>query len=292
MWPKHQEELTKVKLAKILGVSRASLYYQPRQPEKDWHTKISIEETLHQHPSYGHKRIALALKLNKKRILRVMKIFGLKPYRRRVKKPRKKQDEGNLPAPYQNLLLRQENLPTIPNNIWVSDFTYLAFKGRFLYLATVMDLFSRSIVGFNILTSHNAALTKGALISSLLGNARPEILHSDQGREYVAKDYLALAEYFDMQISMSRKASPWENGYQESFYSQFKLELGDPNRFETLGELVFNICRNIHYYNNFRIHGELKMPPQEYLKRHLKVENNLSLNTQLVLDTVSKERGT
>jgi len=73
------------KLHQELGVSRSSLYYKPKQLAKDWQTKQKIEEVLHEHPSYGHKRIALALRLNKKRILRVMKLFGIKPYRRHRK---------------------------------------------------------------------------------------------------------------------------------------------------------------------------------------------------------------
>jgi len=66
---------------------------------------------------------------------------------------------------------------------------------------------------------------------------------------------------------MSRKASPWENGYQESFYSQFKVDLGDPNSFESLGELVAEIYRLIFVYNYFRIHSKLKMPPAVFAAR-------------------------
>ena len=65
---------------------------------------------------------------------------------------------------------------------------------------------------------------------------------------------------------MSNKGSPWENGYQESFYSQFKLELGDPNRYESLGELVYAIYQSIYYYNNLRIHSALNTSPNNYLK--------------------------
>ena len=73
-------------LAETVGLSRATLYYHPKQPKKDWAVKQEIESVLRKHPAYGHKRIAIALKRNRKAILRVMKLFGIKPYRRRVKK--------------------------------------------------------------------------------------------------------------------------------------------------------------------------------------------------------------
>lgn len=276
--------LTKTQLARQLGVSRSGLYYQRKMPEKDWRLKQQIETVLHDNPSYGHKRIAPALGRNKKPILRVMKKFGIKPYRRRAKKPRKRRDEGQLPVPYQNLLL-QLPLPDKPHLVWVKDFTYLWFRSRFVYLATVMDIFTRLVVGWSLLTSHSVALVKSALIDALETQGRqPVYAHSDQGREYTAKEYLTLVEGLGITVSMSRKASPWENGYQESFYSQFKLDLGDPNRHEALGELTAAVAHQIHYYNNYRIHTELKMPPAEYARRHER--------SKQVADPVSKEMGT
>lgn len=276
VWVDVESQLNKAQLAAIMGVSRESLYYRASQPDKDLWTKIQIEKVLHDHPSYGHRRIAEELKMNKKKILRVMNIFNIKSYRRRVKKHRKKDDLGQKPAPYENLILEQESFPDKPNLIWVSDFTYLPFRQKFIYLATVMDLFSRHIVGFNVLNTHNQELTMGALIHALIGHNSPGIIHSDQGSEYTAEDYLSLVRQAGIKISMSHKSSPWENGYQESFYSQFKLELGDTNRFDDLGELAWSIYRQIYYYNNLRIHTKLKMPPTKYVRRY---EGKLSTNT-------------
>ena len=160
-------------------LSRSALYYHPKQPNKDWQTKCLIEEVLHEHPSYGHKRIAIALKLNKKRIRRVMKIFGIKPYRRRSKKPWKQGKPDN--CSYPNLLLT--NCPDYENHIWVSDFTYIPFKNRFVYLATVMDLYTKKIVGLAVLTNHSSQLVTNALLSALLNSPRPLIFHSDNGSE-------------------------------------------------------------------------------------------------------------
>lgn len=257
---KTEDRLTKKGLAQKLGIARSSLYYRHKRTVKDWQLKIKIEETLHEWPSYGHKRLAGYLKINKKRILRVMKLFGIKPYRRRGKKPWKKPINEGLSFP--NLLLNL--FPSGPNQIWVSDFTYLRFKGKFVYLATVMDIFTREIVGFSVSTSHNVQLIINALLSAVNLRASPRILHSDHGREYTSKIYTALVSMFNVLISMSRKGCPWENGYQESFYNQFKVDLGDPNRFDNLGELTAEIYQTIYRYNTQRIHSSLKMAPREY----------------------------
>lgn len=259
--------LTKSAIIKTSGLSRASLYYRPKKPFKDWLLKTKIEDVLHDYPSYGHKRLALHLKIGKSKILRVMKLFGIKPYRRRGKKSWKKPDNEALSLP--NLLLN--TFPSRPNQIWASDFTNFRFKGRLVYLATVMDLFSREIVGFSVMTSHGVSLVINALFSALNQRPPPQILHSDQGSEYASKTYSALVSMFGINISMSRKASPWENGYQESFYSHFKIELGDPNRFDNLGELIYHIYQAIHTYNQDRIHAVLKMSPNNYLNRYLAI---------------------
>ena len=193
-----------------------------------------------------------------------MRIFGIKPYRRRVRKYRKTKDYS---AIYPNLL-QLLPFPETSNKIWVSDFTYLPFHGKWIYLATVMDIFDRKIVGWNLLTSHTAQLTTNALIDAIEKNDLPEIIHSDQGREYTAKVYIQFTESLKIQVSMSHKGCPWENGYQESFYSQFKVDLGDPNRFRTLGELAVAVYHQIHYYNDLRIHTKLKMPPAQFSQRH------------------------
>ena len=263
-------------LAKALGVSRSLLYYHHKMQEKDWRLKQEIEKVLREFPSYGHRRLALKIKTNKKRILRVMKIFGIKPYRRRGKKWRKLKKKELEPC--SNLLLAES--PKHLSHIWVSDFTHFAWKKKIVYLATVMDLFSREVVGFSVMTNHSVQLVINALLSAVHKHSIAKIIHSDQGSEYLSKDYVALAESLGIRLSMSHVASPWENGYQESFYSQFKIDLGDPNRFESLGELVYEIYRTVWRYNNERIHTALKMPPIQFV------------NHFLISESVSKEMGT
>jgi transposase InsO family protein len=247
--------------ARELGVSLRSLYYKPLQPEKDWRLKCQIEEVLRtpgKH-SYGSPRIAIELKRNHKTIERVMKIFGIKAYRRRGRKWKKTK---NIKIIYPNMLIT--TYPAYENHIWTSDFTYIPFKGKTVYVATVLDLFTRKVVGVSVYTNHTIQLTLSTFMNALLNNPRPDIYHSDNGSEYNARVFIEMLETVGVIISRSAPGCPWENGYQESFYSQFKVDLGDPSRFKTLGELVFEIYQTIWQYNNTRIHSALKMSPVQF----------------------------
>lgn len=248
----------KTVLAESAVISRRSLYYISRQPAKDWHTKQLIETALRDHPSYGHKRLAIYLGINKKRVLRVMHKFGIKPYRRVARKVYKKPSESVFP----NLLMIEE--PQGIGDIYASDFTYLKHKGRWVYVATVIDVFSREIVGVSVLITHSTQLVLNALASSVLHRPPPRIIHSDQGSEYTSADYTKLVQSLGIQQSMSAPGCPWENGYQESFYKGFKLDLGDPNRYDSLGELVAAVYQTINYYNQSRIHSALRLSPQQF----------------------------
>ena len=265
--PSKSSTLTKTALALKLGVSRSSLYYQHKRPAIDEEVRRQIEAVLASHPAYGHKRIALALKLNKKRILRVMKKFDLKPYRRR-RTPRKLADEGKPATRYQNLI--KNFCPIRQDIVWVSDFTYIKFHEYFIYLATFMDLFTREIVGWHISRYHTSALVLGAFEHALTNpnHHPPKYTHDDQGSEYEAQEFINTMTTSGIIISMSAKASPWENGFQESFYSGFKLDLGDTSRFGTLGELIEAINQTINYYNEDRIHTSLKMTPKQFRQKH------------------------
>lgn len=259
--------LSKTQLARDLGISRSSLYYQPKRPAIDEEVKRQIESVQTDHPDYGHKRIALDLKLNKKRIRRVMKKFNLKPYRRKSKTPTKKADLGRPMAHYTNLIagLKVDS----PSLVWVTDFTYIKFKTKFIYLATAIDLFTREVVGFNLSRFHNRFLVMGAILHALENYSPPQIVHSDQGSEYDSQDFTDLMRSLKINISMSHKGSPWENGYQESFFGRLKTESGDLNRFDTEGELLEELYQMIYYYNNKRIHSKLKMPPTIFHQNYL-----------------------
>ncbi len=183
--------MSKGQIAKQLGVARSTLYYQSRLAVKDEQLRQDILRVLHLHPSYGHRRLAIHLRINKKRVLRVMHVYDIKPFRRRGKKPNYAKAPSLADAELPNLIA--DYFPVSPNDVWVSDFTYLPYDGRFMYVATVMDLYSREIVGYHISNRHDTALIAAAFYEALEDHGRPHILHSDRGSEYLSQIYVELA---------------------------------------------------------------------------------------------------
>jgi len=239
------------------------LYYEYKLELKDLQIKDMIKEVLRTHKYYGHKRIALELGLNKKRILRVMKKYNIVALRLK-KKPYKKEDQNKADTNIPNLI--KTMCPLAPNVIWSCDFTYIPYKNSFIYLATVLDIYTREIIGISVSKYHNADLVTKALIDALSKEDVPIYVHTDQGSEYTSKQYINLLQTNEIIFSNSAKASPWENGYQESFYSQFKLDLGDTNRFNGIGELIEEIEHMIYRHNNIKTHSVLKTNPVNYRK--------------------------
>lgn len=249
--------------ARLLGIARSTLFYRKKRPDRDWQLKCLIEAVLREFPSYGYRRLSLHLRINTKRIRRVMHMYGIKPYRRRGKRWRKPKKQN---VSYPNHLMTV--IPSFPHHAWVADFTHLAFHEKKISVATVMDVFTRDIVGLSVATKHGTMLVTQALCTALHNHQRPRIFHSDNGVEYNAHSFRELLTSLNIVISRSRKGCPWENGYQESFYDKFKVDLGDPNRFDTLGELVAEIYRTVHRYNTVRIHSALKMSPRQFAEKY------------------------
>lgn len=258
------KKVNKTKLAKNLGIARSSLYYKPKLPSKDLKLKFQIEEVLKVHKAYGHKRIAIHLGINKKRVLRVMKLFNLTPIRK-IKVPVKKQDIKQ--ESVNDNLIKDLNIDK-PSKVWQSDFTYLPYFNKFIYLATVIDCYSKEILGWNLSVKHNTDFIVQALLDSMIKRKPPKIFHCDQGSEYKSKELSKILKSNNIKLSMSAKSSPWQNSFQESFYGKFKLELGHPKAYENLGELTEAIALQIYYYNNQRIHTTLKMPPSVFYQNY------------------------
>jgi len=256
---------SKTALARELGISRAALYYKPKKPPSDEALQLKVEAVMAEHPAYGHRRVALALAMNRKPIVRIMRLFGLKPRIRRGVRFVKPDDLGRADTLIPNVL--KALCPIRANVVWAGDFTYFWHVDRFWYVATVIDIFTREIVGWHVANHHTTALVIEAFKDAARRTGRaPEWFHSDQGSEYVAGAYESLLASYSTIASQSRKSSPWQNGHQESFYSHFKLELGDVGRFAHVGELVEAVHQQIAYYNNRRIHSAIEMPPVRYRK--------------------------
>lgn len=251
---------TKTELAKKLGVSRASLYYKPKKPPLDEADKQKIVAVMNEHPAYGARRVGWALGMNRKKTKRLMRLHSLKPKIRRGFRHVKLEDLGRPETLVTNIL--KVICPVRPNVVWAGDFTYFWFIDRFWYLATVIEVFTREIVGWHVANHHTTSLIMEAFQDAARRTGTsPKYFHSDQGSEYVSGAYESLLGSVGTQPSHSRKGSPWQNPHQESFYSNFKLELGDTRRFNNIGELIEAIHQQILYYNNKRIHSALKMPP-------------------------------
>lgn len=236
---------------------------------KDLKVKKQIEDTHEFHPAYGHKRLAIHLEMGRNKILRIMHKFGINPPRRKAKNHWITISTND--HHYTNLI--RNLVPSKPNQIFVSDLTYIKFQGKFVYLATVEDIFTREILAAEMSDKHDSQLAF-TTIQKAIAKSKPQFFHTDQGTEFMAQIVTNFLENQNIKISVSDKGSPWQNGYKESFFGKFKDENGDLNRFNNLGELVEEIYSYIYYHNNLRIHTAIKMPPVKY--------------KQLFLDNVSK----
>lgn len=246
--------------AKALGVNRKNIYRQSKQEIKDERLKVEIEKTWEAHPAYGHRRLAIYLCVNHKRISRVMRKFNLKPPRRKIKHFCTRSTPHHT---FFNLIKGWK--PARPHDLWCSDVSYIKFRGRFWYLATIVDIHTRKVVGVQIHKKHDQYLTLSLIKQAMINTKTiPKIFHSDQGTEYMARSVTKFLESNNVKVSVSDTASPWQNGYQESFFGKFKSEFGNFGRFSSVGELMEAIYSYIHYYNHQRIHTSLKMPPAVY----------------------------
>ena len=272
----------KTLLAKLLGISRQRIYYHKTLDQKDLLIKDKIKNVHKIHPAYGHRRVAMDLAFGKNRILRIMRKFGLKPPRRKARKVYLTRSTDN--HHYTNLI--KNMVVNKPNQIYVSDLTYLKFQRKNIYLATVEDIFTREIVSAQISDKHDSNLALTVIKGAVNISRHPEVFHTDQGSEFMAQNVTGYLEQNGVKVSVSDKGSPWQNGYKESFFGRFKDENGDLNRFETLGELVEEIYSSLYDYNHFRIHTILKMAPFQFKQKFIE-----SLSQKRVLDKKLLEKG-
>jgi transposase InsO family protein len=288
----------KSKLCAFFGLDRSTQYKRRIRAACDQELAEQIRAVQKEHKHYGHRRIATHLGVGKNRVRRVMHAHGIPPPTRRKKYV--KASGGSKPAP-PNLLkaheLHQIDGTTIqqagllalyPHHIWAEDFTYLWFQGRFYYLATVIDLYTRQIVGWALGKRHDTQLITAAIMDAVSHHDPPAILHNDRGSEYLSKLYQTICASLEIAMSASAPGAPSQNGFQESFYNNFKWEL-DANhlsRFENEGQLLEAIALQLHYYNTKRIHSSLNTNPAAYAARFEKQ------SLTKVIDKVMTDSGT
>lgn len=257
-----QTGLSKTAQAECLGVSRQSLYYRPKRLDRDRILRDQVLQVLDEHPAYGSRPIAIHLQMNRKRVQRIMRLYSIRPKIMPKNRFRYKQAEeviGEVPNRAKTIC------PIRPDVVWAGDFTRLWFKGRAIYLATIIDRYTREIVAWQMGIHHTAGLVIDVLEEAKRKRSHtPEVFHSDQGSEYTSAQCLAWLTRNHVQPSWSPKGKPWNNGAQESFFRTFKLEFGRTSQFKSLEALMEAIGKYMHYYNTKRIHRKLKMPPRAF----------------------------
>lgn len=254
------------KLCDVLGVSRAGFYAWKRRPpsarrREDERLKVLVHEAhVLGRRNYGSPRIYKALRkqavhVSRKRVIRLMQEEGLVGRVRRRYRCTTMSDHDQPVAA--NILDRQFKADA-PNQRWVGDTTELVTPSGKLYLAAIVDLFSRFVVGWAISAMNNRHLTIKALEMALRRRCPSEGLlhHSDQGSTYASDDYQSVLEKHGITCSMSRRGNCYDNAAMESWFSTFKSELGE--RFESAGDAKAKAFDYIEvFYNQQRMHSAI-----------------------------------
>jgi putative transposase len=262
----HRMEFRVWLMCRVLGVSKSGYYAWLGRPESRRTSAnrvlVSQIRVVHQRSrkSYGSPRITeelndIGVPCGRHRVARLMRHAGIRA--KTVKKYKATTDSKHSLPVSPNLLSRQFTV-TRPNRVWVSDITYVRTTEGWLYLAVVMDLYARRIVGWAMSERIDGELTLSALRQAL-NQRRPSpglIHHSDRGKQYAAGDYQKLLRDHGALCSMSRKGDCWDNAPCESFFGTLKQELVYQERFDTREEAKAKIFEYIEvFYNRQRRHS-------------------------------------
>jgi len=276
------EQFPKAVVCQTLHVARSSHYYAPVVEDESL-LETAIQKVCEQFPRYGYRRVTAELKrqawqVNRKRIARLMAKMGLQGKRPVLRK--RKTTDSNHPYPrYPNLV--NELIVDHPNQVWVADITYIRLQKDFVYLAVLMDIFTRSIRGWHLDRSLDQSLTQAALCKALETHC-PEIHHSDQGVQYAAQAYVELLQGHAIQISMAAVGEPTQNGYAERLMRTIKEEEVDLSDYEDYHHAYQQIGQFLEdVYMRKRVHSSLKyLPPAEFKAAWLstqKLDSNVPL---------------
>jgi putative transposase len=263
-------------LCKTLQVSVPGFYSWKRRDtshnEQEEYRLARLIEKIHlgSRKNYGSPRIHAVLKglgesSSKSRIERIMRKYGI---RSRTKRKFRVTTDSKHKLPIAENILSREFNPEAPNLKWAGDITYIWTKEGWMFLAVVMDLYSRRIVGWSMGESLERQLVLNAQTMAIQhrGNPRSVLMHSDRGSQYASRDFQSLLKFFDHQCSMSRKGNCWDNSVVESFFKTLKSELVYHEEFETREQARQSIFEWIECdYNRQRVHSSLGYrSPEEY----------------------------
>ncbi len=272
------EDYPKAVVCKVLGVARSSHYHRA-QPAEDGELSTAITEVCGEFPRYGYRRVTAELRrrdwvVNRKRVARLMKSMGLQG-KKAVRKRRTTNSEHAFPR-YPNLLQLRPPVQR-PDEVWVADITYVRLKNEFVYLAVLMDVYTRSIRGWHLARSLDQTLTLTALQKALEMH-RPEIHHSDQGLQYAATDYTELLKQHGIQISMAEVGEPTQNGYAERLMRTIKEEEVDLSDYQDYHDAYRQIGQFLDdVYMRKRVHSSLNyLTPAEFENQWFSAQNVVS----------------
>jgi len=277
-----QGSLSIERMCQLAGVSRAGFYrsLQERAPlEEEMEARSAIQEIAVEHRRrYGYRRITAELRrrgmaVNHKRVLRILGEDNLLAVRRRAFVATTQSDQ-RFPV-HLNLASRMEL--TGINQLWVSDITYIRLQNEFVYLAVVLDAFSRKVVGWALERTLAARLPMQALEQAVAERQpRPGLVHhSDRGVQYACGDYAQVLQRHQMIPSMSRPGNPYDNASCESFMKTLKQEEIYVNRYRDREHLLANLEEFIEqYYNRLRLHSALGYRSPEEFERDARVTMN------------------
>jgi putative transposase len=272
----HESEFRIQCMCRVLGVGRSGYYAwcsrsASQRIQEDGVLLVKIQQEYQiSRGTYGSPRIHAALqkqgvKCSQKRVARLMRLHKITGQKRQKRRPVTTQrDPSAMPAPN---LLNQEFYASAPDQKWVSDITYIETAEGWLYLASILDLFSRKVVGWAMADHMEASLVEDAL-KMALQQRQPEaglLHHSDQGRQYTSVAYQSRLANAHCQVSMSRTGNCYDNAAMESFFGTLKTECAS-QPFATRAQARTAIFEFIEaWYNRQRLHSSLDyLSPMEF----------------------------
>jgi transposase InsO family protein len=273
----YRDEFPVTRMCTVLQVSASGYYAWRKRPtsqrEQDNEKLVERIKAIHaeSRETYGSPRVHAALiaqdiTCNKKRVERLMRVNHIRAKQHRRRRIRTTDSDHNLPvAP--NVLNRQFEADA-PNRKWVTDITYIPTDEGWLYLAVVLDLFARRVIGWSMASTLCASLVENALLMAV-ADRQPEaglIHHSDRGSQYASGEYQTLLKTHQMVVSMSRTGNCYDNAPMESFFGTLKTELIHHRHYRTRSAAQQDIFEYIEvFYNRKRLHSSVAyMSPVQY----------------------------